>query len=50
MKKSEIYRQAQSAVMQTGDLTIACKLEILRELMNMEDLAIFTEEQEGEEQ
>lgn len=47
MKKSEIYRLAQGAVINYQAIDAAMKLEILRELMAKEDLALFTEKQEG---
>lgn len=48
MKKSDIYRQAQIAVLDTCHVTAATKLEILRELMDKEDVAKFVEKQEEE--
>ena len=47
-KTSELYKLAQCAVLHYafGDLT---KLEILRELMNAENLADFREKQEEKE-
>ena len=45
MKKSEIYNLAQCTVLNSG-LRNETKLEVLRELMSQEDLAIFCEEQE----
>lgn len=48
MKKSQIFRLAQIAVL-SGNLPNADKLEILRELFDKEDLALFVEEQEAEE-
>ena len=52
MKKKEswIYRMAQLAVLESSSLTEFNKLEILRELMAKEDLALFVEKQEEEEQ
>ena len=47
MKKSEIYKQAQIAVLQSTALGAFAKLEILRELMHTEDVALFVEKQEG---
>ena len=49
MKKSEIYKYAQGAVCECDQLTIPTKLEILRELMHKEDVALFTEKQEEKE-
>lgn len=46
MKKSEIYRLAQGAVVTNGFLGIEEKLAILRELMSQEDLAKFCEKNE----
>lgn len=46
MKKSEIYRMAQIAVLNGSGFSGLTKLEILRELMVREDLALFTEKQE----
>lgn len=49
MKKSEIYRMAQGAVLTNEYLSIDDKLKILRELMHQEDLALFTEKREEKE-
>lgn len=46
MKKSEIYKVAQQAVVNATFLGIDRKLEILRELMDREDTALFVEAQE----
>lgn len=47
MKKSEMYKYAQCAVVDIANhLTTLTKLEILRELMAQEDLALFVESQE----
>ena len=43
MKKSEMYRLAQGAVLTNEYLSIEDKLEILRELMEKEDLELFCE-------
>lgn len=43
MKKSEMYRLAQGAVLTNTYLSIEDRLEILRELMGNEDLAKFVE-------
>jgi hypothetical protein len=48
MKKSEIYKYAQCAVVDVPNLTTLSKLEVLRELMSQEDLALFCEKQEEE--
>lgn len=51
MKKSEMYRMAQGAVVTNTYLTIEHKLEILRELMDKEDFELFIEkEKEKKEQ
>jgi hypothetical protein len=50
MKKSEIYRLAQLAVVQSfSPMKNEQKLEVLRELMAAESLALFCEDQEAEE-
>ena len=49
MKKSEMYKYAQCAVVDVPNLTTLSKLEILRELMAKEDVALFVEEQEEKE-
>lgn len=48
MKKSEIYKVAQCAVLEANYSKLV-KLEVLRELMGREDLAKFTEEREEKE-
>lgn len=50
MKKSEIYRLAQGAVVTNTMLSIEDKLAILRELINQEDLALFVENKTAEGQ
>ena len=50
MKRSKIYSLAQIAVLKTEIVGCYEKLEILRELMKMEDLAAYTEKKESEEQ
>lgn len=50
MKKSELYRYAQGAVLECDQLTVQTRLEILRELMSKEDIALFTESKETEYQ
>lgn len=48
MKTSEIYKKAQIAVVNSLCLCAEDKLEILRELMDAEKLALFNEEREAE--
>lgn len=48
MKKSEIYRFAQGAVVTNTYLSIEDKLDILRELMEKEDVALYIEKQKAE--
>ena len=50
MKKSEIYRLAQCCIVSSISLSAEQKLEILRELMGKEDVALFVEKREEEEQ
>lgn len=45
MKKSEMYKLAQKAVVNSMSIQAEDKLEILRELMVKEDLALFTEKE-----
>ena len=51
MKKKEswIYKMAQLAVLESNSLTDYNKLEILRVLIEKEDLALLVEEQEEKE-
>ena len=49
MKKSELYKSAQIAVLNSMSICAVDKLEILKELMSQESLAKFCEEQEKEE-
>ena len=49
MKKSEMYRLAQGAVINYQNIDTAMKLEILRELMSKEDVALYVERKEEEE-
>lgn len=49
MKKSEVYKIAQSAIIRTQWIDATDKLEILRVLMDDEDLAKYVEEQEAKE-
>ena len=48
MKKSEIYKKAQLSVLKDNSLTDETRLEILKFLMNREDLEIYVEKQEEE--
>ena len=48
MKKSEIYRLAQEAVVLVPCFKTSEKLEVLRELIAQEDLALFVEEKESQ--
>jgi hypothetical protein len=48
MKKSEIYQYAQCAIIDSPNLMTMTKLEVLRELMAKEDVALFVEQQEAE--
>ena len=47
MKKAEIYRKAQLAVLHTRTMTADEKLEVLREFMAQEELEKFREDREG---
>lgn len=49
MKKSEIYAMAQNAVLNSTLIGNREKLEILRELMDKEDVALFCEKQKEKE-
>jgi hypothetical protein len=49
MKKSEIYKEAQVCVLIINHLNEYRKLEMIRELMHQEELALFVEKQEEEE-
>lgn len=49
MKKSEIYFLAQMAVLLSGEVNDTDKLLILRELISQEDLALYCERRDGEE-
>lgn len=49
MKKSRLYYLAQTAVVRANNITDERKLEILRELMDKEDLEIFREQKEAGE-
>ncbi len=48
MKRSDIFRSAQVAVVQYSGINIYQKLEVLRELMSQEDLAKYVEERESQ--
>ena len=48
MKKSEIYHLAQYAVLSDSAIANYQKLQILRELMDKEDVALYCEKQEKE--
>ena len=47
MKKSELYRMAQIAVMHYQGLCSMDKLEVLRELMSREDMEKYMEDMEA---
>lgn len=49
MKKSEIWKKAQLAVLSDSRLSDSDKLEILKELQDKEDTALFIEKREKEE-
>jgi hypothetical protein len=49
MKKSDIYKMAQIAVLGSNNISPGMKLDIIRELMEKEDVALFTEERAEEE-
>ena len=49
MKKSMAYKAAQYSVLADAGLCAGNKLEILRVLMEAEDLALFCEKQEEKE-
>lgn len=46
MKKSEIYHLAQIAVINSPSITPESKIEVLRELIDKEELALFCESRE----
>lgn len=48
MKKSVIFKLAQYAVLADNSLYAGDKLDVLRELIAQEDLALFVEKQEEE--
>jgi hypothetical protein len=48
MKKSEMYKTVQEVVLASSDLTNESKLEILRLLMNDEDVAKYSEAHDEE--
>ena len=49
MKKSEMYKKAQVAILQMDGLTFNETLEILRELMDQEEMEKWREAKEEEE-
>lgn len=49
MKKSEIYKAAQMAVLKDEKLSNEAVLEVLKELMDKEDTALFVEKREEQE-
>ena len=49
MKRSEAFKAAQIAVLASGCFLSNDKLEILRVLIDSEDLALFSEKQEEKE-
>lgn len=48
MKKSEAYHLAQIAVVATPAISVESKIEVLRVLLENEDLALFCEKREAE--
>ena len=50
MKKSEMYKKAQIAILQMDGLTFKETLEILRELMDQEELEKWKEDKAEEEE
>jgi hypothetical protein len=46
MKKSQIYNWAQCAVLESNNITTLSKIEMIRELISAEDLALYSEAQE----
>lgn len=49
MKKSEMYKLAQVAVIEHPMLSSKQKIEILKELLDKESVALFVEKQEEKE-
>lgn len=49
MKKSEIYKMAQLAVLSDSRLSDSDKLEIIKELQDKEGTALFIEDRETQE-
>lgn len=49
MKKSEMYKAAQLAVLKSDDISAEDKLKILNELLSDESVARFSEKREVEE-
>ena len=50
MKKSEMYRVAQVAILDDKSLSISERLETLKELMAAESVAKYSEEKEAEQE
>lgn len=50
MKKSELYHLTQMAVITTPCIAPETKIEILRELIDKEDLEIFCEDREAKKE
>jgi hypothetical protein len=48
MKKSELYHLAQIAVIATPTISVESKIEVLRVLLDQENLELFCEKQEEE--
>ena len=46
MKKSELFKEAQMAIMRDELLSNAVKLDIIRELQDKESTALFVEQRE----
>ena len=49
MKKSELYKIAQKAVLTSQSIVMEDKLAVLRELMHKEDIEKYAEENEKKE-
>ena len=49
MKKSEMYREAQKAVINAMHIPTDIRLEVVKLLMHDEELAIFKEDMESEQ-
>lgn len=50
MRESVIYKLAQYSVLNDNSLSDPNKMEILRELISKEDVALFVEKRDAEEQ